>query len=553
MKITYAVTIGTLGMMLTLTGCFKSNLDPGALGTGGSASTATDRGVLDPTVTWLGAGNYSDVDLAALPASKVCSDKSIFGTTGTAVCASAPSALDVTAAFVSGNYSSIASAPAAGTYRSSVTLFGTVGTMAEPASHASTNSTAGGTTVTLTPQLGYWDGSRTVSITDAALVSTNIRAGYTILGVSGDSNVVNTSSGDAVAGNILSGKKAYVDGAEVTGTATDQGALNLNTTAIPGSSGGFYTSIALTLSTSSVCTGTSIFGSTGIAVCNSVFGDLTASNMHRDVATAQMTLTTEKASGAYASGYRNVPKILKDDDGYWTADQGCNSSGGAYQTCSTVVKATRPSTDCGMSGAITARIADCVAENGAVATWSGATKGLAGEATWKLVTRKNGSETWRDERTGLLWSDNMPSGSYNWCRASGSSGGGPLAEDDPSDYCDNAGYQDQTTPYSVCAEVAGFQSPDGEDYAAGTSYADAKGGMGLLSATSVRWRLPTKTDYMQADIDGIRFVLPNMNNAFWSASVYSSTRDYAWVFSGYDGVMYYEFRISLNGVRCVGR
>jgi hypothetical protein len=49
-------------------------------------------------------------------------------------------------------------------------------------------------------------------------VTGNIRSGVTIFGVSGDPNVVDTSSGDAAAGNILSGKKAWVDGSEVTGT-----------------------------------------------------------------------------------------------------------------------------------------------------------------------------------------------------------------------------------------------------------------------------------------------------------------------------------------------
>ena len=43
------------------------------------------------------------------------------------------------------------------------------------------------------------------------------------LAVMGDSNVVNTTSGDAVAGEILSGKKAWVGGEEVTGTMSNVG------------------------------------------------------------------------------------------------------------------------------------------------------------------------------------------------------------------------------------------------------------------------------------------------------------------------------------------
>jgi hypothetical protein len=41
--------------------------------------------------------------------------------------------------------------------------------------------------------------------------------------VAGDPNVVDTSSGDAAAGDIASGKKAWVDGSEITGTASGGG------------------------------------------------------------------------------------------------------------------------------------------------------------------------------------------------------------------------------------------------------------------------------------------------------------------------------------------
>lgn len=63
----------------------------------------------------------------------------------------------------------------------------------------------------------YLSGAQTIE-GDADLISTNIRAGVSIFGVAGNSNVVNTSSGDAVASDIKSGKKAYVDGALITGS-----------------------------------------------------------------------------------------------------------------------------------------------------------------------------------------------------------------------------------------------------------------------------------------------------------------------------------------------
>jgi len=62
-----------------------------------------------------------------------------------------------------------------------------------------------------------------LSTVDTDLVSGNIKSGITLFGVTGDSNVVDTSSGDAVASDIANGKKAWVDGVEITGTHTQGG------------------------------------------------------------------------------------------------------------------------------------------------------------------------------------------------------------------------------------------------------------------------------------------------------------------------------------------
>ncbi|RJX23877.1 MAG: DUF1566 domain-containing protein, partial [Desulfobulbus sp.] len=63
---------------------------------------------------------------------------------------------------------------------------------------------------------GYHDGSGSVA-GDADLVPGNIRSGTTIFGVAGDTNVVNTGSGDAAATDLLAAKHAWVDGVEVIG------------------------------------------------------------------------------------------------------------------------------------------------------------------------------------------------------------------------------------------------------------------------------------------------------------------------------------------------
>lgn len=93
------------------------------------------------------------------------------------------------------------------------------GSMANNGSTSGTISTKAGT---VTIPSGYTSGG-TVSISSteqANIVSGNILANKTILGVSGNSMNLNTtiSSDGASASMILNGKKAYVNGALVTGT-----------------------------------------------------------------------------------------------------------------------------------------------------------------------------------------------------------------------------------------------------------------------------------------------------------------------------------------------
>ena len=64
---------------------------------------------------------------------------------------------------------------------------------------------------------GYYAAAGTVT-GDASLKSENIKSGATIFGVAGKSTVVETESGNAVAADLLAGKKAFVKGSEVTGT-----------------------------------------------------------------------------------------------------------------------------------------------------------------------------------------------------------------------------------------------------------------------------------------------------------------------------------------------
>jgi len=71
---------------------------------------------------------------------------------------------------------------------------------------------------------GYHDGTGYVRY-DTDLVSGNIRAGVEIFSVTGNTAVVDTTSGDATAGDIAAGKKAWVDGVEITGTGSGSGSV----------------------------------------------------------------------------------------------------------------------------------------------------------------------------------------------------------------------------------------------------------------------------------------------------------------------------------------
>ncbi len=80
------------------------------------------------------------------------------------------------------------------------------------------NGAEGSLVITITD--GLYSGSKTATAGDADLVTGNIRSGVNIFGVAGKTEVVDTTSGDAVAADIATGKKAWVDGVEVTGTAS---------------------------------------------------------------------------------------------------------------------------------------------------------------------------------------------------------------------------------------------------------------------------------------------------------------------------------------------
>jgi hypothetical protein len=119
-----------------------------------------------------------------------------------------------------------------------------------------------------------------------------------------------------------------------------------------------------------------------------------------------------------------------------------------------------------------------------------------------LVSRtKEGKEVHKDLLTGLIWSDRLQNVMTH--------------------------YSAENACHSLLSEVA--------------------------KIGSVTWRLPNIEEYKEAEKNGIRKALPNMNYWFWSSSVHRSYSNVAWVFLGGDGNTDLGNRNFYGSVRCVAR
>ncbi len=225
---------------------------------------------------------------------------------------------------------------------------------------------------------------------------------------------------------------------------------------------------------------------------------------------------------------------------------------GHYSNTSTVAPGTaalRPTTNCGSTGSIQARIADCVTQNTTRASWDGGSQSTSGLGTWSLVSRIGASkEVWRDNRTGFLWSSVVSTG-INWCRVTGNTeniAGGNCTPGAGTD-CNGVACQ-PASPQSACFEGAGLSPTDGAEVWATGTYSAAKGEMGLNSATKVRWRAPLFRDYMIARYNGLEFVMPDWGGA-WYGSLWGN--NYLVREDGFGHALGGAFG---NGsARCVGR
>jgi hypothetical protein len=211
--------------------------------------------------------------------------------------------------------------------------------------------------------------------------------------------------------------------------------------------------------------------------------------------------------------YRQVPALEKDDEGSST-------------NVLTMTDLGRPQSDCGTEEAlsgISARMLDCSKKNDNSFSWDGKIYGAAGEGVWKLVAKIGAKELWLDERTGLVWSYVLDS--VNWCKASGNT------EMNTSSIKFNCATLSEMV--SVCSGK--ILEPLG---------------------TQVKWRLPTRNDFLQADLNGLRFVMKKENETqgLWTSTIRggSEKRGEAWIYNSQEGTLTADSLDSEHGVRCVG-
>ena len=430
---------------------------------------------------------------------------------------------------------------------------------------------------------GYYDGSQRCNISDANLVAENIKLGTKILGINGTlitpypSCTINNFNSEL----CTTDPSRYVS-ANLGSAISNWTNLNSSTSVSGKLSNGFYannTSISFTdsaLISSNIKLGKTLFNvrgsyfDSGIPLSSNAFHDKTSNPI------LQTDETSIYVGANLPNDYREVPIQAKDtavNTNISRANDGTWNTGAPRKVCGK-----------GVNTSILGKIADCYSQHtvkpnwddgvtGKI-SWNGMLNGNAGQGTWILVsvyssTLANGTqcdasctEVWRDDRTGLLWSD-LISNSTNWCLAAGNAD-----SDDPRHICDQPTYQSSfPTAQSWCAESATVTevTDSAENWSTGIYHA-SKGAMGKNTPVSVRWRLPTKYDLEAADINGINYVLPiykKVNNYYhyiWTAS--SLVNDII-IFSPTDGEFILDWKDGPEaidqgdrigfGVICVGR
>jgi hypothetical protein len=217
-------------------------------------------------------------------------------------------------------------------------------------------------------------------------------------------------------------------------------------------------------------------------------------------------------AGNLPVGIRIIPDLDIDTEG--------------FQNVLSVEGQGRPTVLCGNLESFSgtkARIADCKLKNPATYLWNGEENGASGEGQWILVSVIGvGKEIWQDLKTGMVWSEER--GAVNWCKGSGNT---------------------QVTIDGVSVDCVDL----GKDESSCTK----KTYEGLND--DIRWRLPTRNDFLQADLDGLRLIYNSKsmaNKSYWTATLDSKSKTRAWTYSLPQGILGAQEISSVHYIRCIG-
>ena len=443
----------------------------------------------------------------------------------------------------------------------------------------------------------------TLSAVDADLASANIKSGITIFGFAGNTNVVDTSSGNAIAADIFNSKLSYVDGLELTGTlnlacdtVTFDGAGNLVAADYDGGGDGSnrwcITDIGDAVNSDILLgkiawidgvatTGTAVIYSYGDDSADNVLtvatgagnwdaSSLTINTVKKDIAFATSSvgvLTPDGGIAAVADLFKGTTAHLTAD---WTLDTGVLTLACATSTFDGVQNLVTDAYDGGGDGSNRW----CVTDTGDAAAGNIA----SGTIAWVDGVEITGTfDPWTNQWLQTLddWEGGGgTAGEYTgeeaeWTTVDTFSGydlinfsanGGTL------DLYSGAVKRDERTGlwWSDIAAIdgGGTASTTSNDFTwQGIGVRPINGdAIGFCDALNTAdfagyddWYLPTQKELMQAYIDGSANNLDRPGYLFWSSTEHYSAADYAWrVALGY-GFTYYTTKVSLYSVRCVRR
>ena len=254
--------------------------------------------------------------------------------------------------------------------------------------------------------------------------------------------------------------------------------------------------------------------------CATTYSGLMISQIYRSKGAKQLSydeVSTLIAQGQLPTGtYRTVPDIEIDNDS-------------AIEVITSGFNQEYAKRDCGVAVNLTsarARRNSCLnfhenyegandqIERGK-SIWDGKTLGNSGEGQWELVLNivdevnpVNNISLWFDTKTKLIWSHALIN--QEWNSASGT---------------------DKTI--SICNSLNELTKtetrPEGQ----------------------IAWRMPNRNEFLQADLNGARYVLDSGDKVFWTSST-GPSQSKAWAIKQATGELELQEKTNANFVRCIG-